>query len=390
MSKPKQTASGKWTLTVRHPDLPGGRRYYTFDSQADAVAYDKQWRLMRAAKLAPPAEMLQPREDKRTLGLVLREWINSGKAAPTQLVTLEIVRGEVAGVAIKDCTYRWLEAYILSLKTGPNLAPSSIRHRVQALGRALDEFLRQHPDIDMVNPTRLLPKGYSSYNDRDRRLVEAGGKTARFNVARDRRLDDAEYERILRALSGEIRPDRERGLGLDGGPAMRVLFQVLYFTGLRLKEAVTLRRGMVDLTSRVIRAQSSKQWRGRVVHREVPIRRELVQVLTDYLRDRTMLPTAPIFPWWDGDEDYRDIGRRLSDRFTTAFDYANVLDFTEHDLRHSATCMWFELRDSRGNWLFRSEEINRLMGWATGSTMADRYASFRGHDFSARLVAAGN
>lgn len=384
------TTAGAWALTVRHPDLPSGRRYYTFDSEAEAVEFDKSWRLMKAAGLPPPADMLQPKEDARTLGLVLREWINSGKAAPTQLVTLEIVRGEVASVPLRDYTYKWLEAYILKCKTGRNLAPSSIRHRVQALGRAVDEFLRQHPGIDMVNPTKLLPKGYSSYNERDRRMVEASGKKARFDIARDRRLTEPERQRIIRALSGDIRPDRERGLGLEGGTAMLALFHTIYFTGLRLKEATTLRRGQIDLEARTIRAQSSKQWRGRVAHREVPIRRELAEVLTGYLHGKTMLPSAPIFPWWDGIEDYRKCGSRLSARFTIAFAYASVPDFTEHDLRHSATCGWFELRDSRGNWLFRAEEINRVMGWASGSTMADRYASFRGQDFSDRLAAAGN
>lgn len=375
---------------MRHPDLQGGRRHYTFDTEAEAVAYDQQWRLMKAAKLPPPQEMVQAREDTRTLGLVLREWINSGKAAPTQLVTLEIVRGEIAGVPLRDFTYKWLEAYILRLKTGRNLAPGSIRHRVQCLGRALDEFLRQHPALEMVNPVKLLPKGYSSYNDRDRRLVEADGKQARFDVQRDRRLEPGEYGRIVRALSGEIRPDRERGLGLEGGIAMLVLFQLIHFTGLRLKEAITLRRGQIDLDARTIRAQCSKQWRGRVAYREVPIRRELLEILRQYLQPQGLLPAAPVFPWWDGVGDYRDIGRRMSARFTIAFAYANVPDLTEHDLRHEATCQWFELRDAAGHWLFRSEEINRIMGWATGSAMADRYASFRGQDFSARLAMAGN
>jgi integrase len=103
-----------------------------------------------------------------------------------------------------------------------------------------------------------------------------------------------------------------------------------------------------------------------------------------------MLPTAALFPMMDGVEDYRPVGKRISGNFRTAFQYAGIDDLTEHDLRHEATCQWFELRDGAGGWLFRQEEINRVMGWTPGSTMAQRYASFRAQDLAERLAAAGN
>jgi integrase len=171
---------------------------------------------------------------------------------------------------------------------------------------------------------------------------------------------------------------------------MLALFQVIHFTGLRLKEALTLTRGQLDMDRRVIRAQASKLWRGRVGFREVPIRKELHAAMGVYLATRSMLPTAPLFPMMDGQADYRPVGRRVSANFTTAFRYAGIDDLVEHDLRHEATCQWFELRDGAGGWLFRPEEINRVMGWTSGSTMAQRYASFRAQDLAARLAAAGS
>lgn len=57
----------------------------------------------------------------------------------------------------------------------------------------------------------------------------------------------------------------------------------------------------------------------------------------------------------------------------------------EHDLRHEATCQWFELKGKDGHWLFRPEEIHKIMGWSPRSTMAQRYASFRGEDLASRL-----
>jgi integrase len=66
------------------------------------------------------------------------------------------------------------------------------------------------------------------------------------------------------------------------------------------------------------------------------------------------------------------------------FEYAGVTDFTEHDLRHTATCNWFMLRDQTGRWMFSDVELCRIMGW-TSTRMAVRYASFRAEDLSARL-----
>jgi integrase len=260
---------------------------------------------------------------------------------------------------------------------------------VQAINHALDEFLRKNPEVKIGNPLKLLPKGYSAYTDVDRKLAEANGGTAKVDRARERRLHPGEYEAICRALSGHQRPDRERALLLEHGNAMLALFQVILFTGLRLKEALTLTRGQVDLDRRVIRAQSSKLWRGRVGFREVPIRKELHSALLAYLSTRSMLPQAPLFPMMDGEPDYRPVGQRVSANFTTAFRYAGIDDLREHDLRHEATCQWFELRDASGGWLFRQEEVNRMMGWTPGSAMAQRYASFRAQDLAARLTAAG-
>ena len=76
---------------------------------------------------------------------------------------------------------------------------------------------------------------------------------------------------------------------------------------------------------------------------------------------------------------------RVSARFAVLFDYAQVPDFTAHDLRHEATCRWVELRSAGGGWLFSDVEICRIMGWSDPRMML-RYASLRGEDLAARLA----
>lgn len=258
---------------------------------------------------------------------------------------------------------------------------------MQALGRAIDEHMRHNPGLVMVNPVRLLPKGYSSYSDIDAKLAEARGGKVKRDTARERRLHPGEQERIVSALSGHQRDDRERGLLLPGGNALLTLFLVIVWSGLRLREGYTLKRGSVDMAGKVIRVQSSKQWRGKVVFRDVPMRPEVHAALVEYLATRHLLPAADLFPFLTEDTGLtlKAVTQRLSDRFRSAFQYAGCHDLREHDLRHEATCRWLELRDAAGGWMFRAEEINRIMGWAPGSAMAQRYASFRAEDLARRM-----
>lgn len=389
MAKPRQKPSGKWEIALRHPSLPGGRKAFTFDTEDEAKAYDQQWTLMKQADLQPPAELLEPPGPRHAVRLnrVLGEWEESGFAAPSQLLTLRTVAREVGFIKLAEADYRWLKGYIGDLKVKQNLSPDSIKHRVQALGRAIDEYLRGHPDLQHANPVKLLPKGYATYSEQDARLVTAAGGAPKDSRPRDRRLLPGEHEKIVQVLSGFSWPDRQRGLALKGGNALLTLYLLILYTGVRLKEAYTLKRNQIDMDGKVIRVQSSKLARGKVAFRDVPMRPEVHSALETYLATRPMLPQAWLFPFIDeeGVKGLKTVSCRLSLRFTTAFAYMGIEGLHEHDLRHEATCRWLELRDANGNWLFRLEELNRIMGWAEGSGMAQRYASFRAEDLARRL-----
>lgn len=389
MAKARQKPSGKWEIGLRHPDLPGGRKYFTFDTKEEAERYAQHWNLNKQAGMPVPQELLQSDNGYSSVRLarVLGEWEQSGYAAPSQYLTLSTLTKEIGGIKLVEANYKWLQGYIQWLKVEKQLTPQTIRQRIQALGRAIDEYLRNHPAVVMQNPTRLLPKGYAIYNDMDAKLVKAAGGEVKENVARDRRLHPGEEEKIVKVLSGYERPDRPRGLQLKGGTALRTLYYLIVNTGLRLKEAATLKRWQLDFESKVIRAQCSKQWRGKVAYRDVPMTPFVYEVLSEYMETRPMLPNAWFFPFMEeeGVEDYRRVSQRLSFRFKIAFEYMDIYDLHEHDLRHEATCRWLEMQDANGNFLFRLEEVNRIMGWAPGSVMAQRYASFRGTDMAAKL-----
>ncbi|WP_313074977.1 tyrosine-type recombinase/integrase [Melaminivora sp.] len=389
MAKPRQKPSGKWEIALRHPALPGGRKYFSFDSEQEAVEYAQQWKLMKGAGLQPPVALTQPPGPASSVRLVrvLGEWSESGFAAPTQIGTLKKLSQEVGSVKLAEADYTWLTGYLRQLKVDKNLSPTSIKQRIQALGRAIDEYLRHHPGLQLASPVRLLPRGYSRYSDAEAKLVVAKGQQPKVNVERDRRLQPDEEEKIVRVLSGYERPDRPRGLQLKGGNALLTLYLLLVNSGLRLKEAYTLRRHQVDMDRKVMRVQCSKQWRGAVSWRDVPMRPEVHAALADYLATRPMLPQAWLFPFMEeeGVKGEKTVSQRLSFRFRLAFEYMGIEGLHAHDLRHEATCRWLELKDARGLWLFRLEELNKIMGWKPGSVMAQRYASFRAEDLTARL-----
>ncbi|MFN3375597.1 MAG: tyrosine-type recombinase/integrase [Burkholderiaceae bacterium] len=393
----RKTRTGRFELTVRHRLLPK-RVYMTFDDEDEARRYGEQLDRLLASGIVPEGllEMAAPKP-KEQLRHILRAYINSGHPAKTDLDVLELLVVEVGPVRVDQFTYAWCEAWVRALKLERNLAPGTIRKRIGSLSRAVDWWLRSHADAMVGNPLKLLPRGAATYSAKDAADLAAlaanapegeAPKAPKQDTTRDRRLMPGELERIEAALRGEKRPDRERPLKLSEGRALLVLFRVIYDTGVRLREAYTLTRAQVDLQARVLRVRSSKQWHGRVKYRDVPMRRELHALLADYLAERPADPGALVFPFWDGDTSDKALDRttsRLSGRFARAFEYAGCEGLTEHDLRHEATCRWYEMRTPDGAWMFREAEIDKIMGWAPGSTMSKRYASFRAADLAARM-----
>lgn len=390
MASPRLTPSGNYELTITNKLLPK-RVFLTFPTLEAATEYGKEAdRLLRAGVVpagliaaTAPKESLQA--DTR-LTVLIQQWRNAGRLSKTDDAILGWLLNDpvVANCTLSGLSYVWAESWLHDLKINRVLAPSSIRQRVQALAKVLDWYIRTNPTTKSMNPLRLLPRGYSIYSDQDGRVLRAAGSDARRDVVRDRRLHPGEYEGITEALSGKQRGDKQRPLALPDGQAMAVLFELIIRTGCRLREAYTLRKENVNMLARMMRVQTTKQRNGNIAFRDVPIRPELYRVLREYITPGPGL----LFPFWDGNEEtLTKTTSKLSARFATLFEYVPCDSLTEHDLRHTATCEWFELKDDRGEWMFRSEEINKIMGWAPGSAMSGRYASFRGVDLANRLWA---
>lgn len=387
MPSVRQTPTGKWELTIRNKLLPK-RVYLTFTTEQEAAQYGEQVERLLAQGVVPRGLVPEAPGGQRTerVVMVLRQWVNSGQPARTDLEVLDRLMVDLSDLDLAQLTYAWAEGWVMGMKRNANLAPSTIRKRIGSLSRALDWWLRTHPDVSLGNPLKLLPRGAATYTATDKAAVLAAGGQVKADKARDHRVAGEVLQNIVNALNGAKRPDRERPVVRADDLEFRTLFWLIFYTGLRLREAYTLAPGQIDLERRTIRARTSKQWHDGEKYRNIPIRPELMPHLQTWLPQRD--GCATLFTYWSGERDEVELKKvtgRLSSRFSNLLTYAGHPELTEHDLRHEATCQWLELRDGNGQWVFRNEEIDRIMGWVPGSEMSKRYASFRAEDLSARL-----
>ncbi|WP_225784549.1 site-specific integrase [Xenophilus sp. Marseille-Q4582] len=368
-----QPRGSKFQLRIKHKLLPKPF-FFTFNTEAEAVAYGNQLEALLDKGLIPQ-ELLTPKKGDAVQPLLL-DVVNGFTKDPhvliaqTELPTLELLVKECAGLRMSDLTFDYVNKLIAKYKER-KLAPGTIRKRIGALSKVVDWYCRTYQEDGKVvhtNVLKMLPRGYSQYANREVK-----------DEHRDRRLTPEEAARIQAALAGEKREGRERAWGPD--PDFEMLYELLVETGLRLKEAFSLPIERIDTQKAIIHLAGSKGHHGAEKPRTVPLKKALREKLKTYIEGRSGL----VFPFWDGTkEDVKRCQLRLSSRFSTLFDFAQIPDITTHDLRHEACCRWITLRDEKG-WIFNEMEICKIMGWTDPKIML-RYASLRGEDLSSRLL----
>lgn len=380
----------KFELRVKHRLLP--KPYTaTFETEAEAREYGNRLESMLAQGVVPrEAVALPKRPGTVTIGRLIREYLDAVSVSAMDRDLLDLLTMWVGAKRLDDVLqYKWAEEWVRSLKIERNLAPGTIRKRVGCLARMLDWHLKreaEHGGQPLANPFRLLPKNYSTYNERERQLLHGDKKkVVKTDVERDRRLLDGEETQILAAMSGVKREGRERPLLMPEREAMIDLFQLILNTGLRLREAYRLRESHVRLDLRTIHVAQSKTGAAR----DVPIVPEIYDMLERRRKAaRLQGPATLLFPWWSGlddsDAELNQVTSRLSRAFGRIFKYAGCENLTEHDMRHEATCRWVLMRDGAGGWMFRGEEVMRITGHKDPRVFM-RYVSLRGSDLADRL-----
>ena len=364
----RERTNGTFELRIVHKSLP--KPYYsTHDDRETAERYAKE--VVKALTLGyVPPELKEEARQSLPMTQVLRAYLKDGAIAATDRAMVEFLQNTLT-ITIKGVTVKWVDTWISEMKKA-QLKPGTIRKRVESLARAVDWWNRREYESDKipVNPLRTLAKGYSTYRE---------STTGVKDTERDRRLLPGEVEKIEATILGKKRDDRQRAMSVPHARSFLLMFRLILYTGLRLREAYSIKVSDINMSTRTVFIPKSKTGRAR----DVP----LVPVLYNWIADGA-LPTTPetlLFPFWDGTpEDLRGATNRLSGQFRRVFEYSNCKDLVEHDLRHEATCRWMEMRNSSGQWMFRPEEVRRITGHKSVQQF-ERYLSLRGSDLSDRL-----
>lgn len=367
----KRRRGNTWHYTVRRAKLLPQPVYLTFSDEAEGDEYVRRLEALLDRGIVP-TELAEPKKAGRDLRTQVREYrkVQHISSDDTKLLPIVLSRLPIS-LMLTDLSFTWATKWVTDLKRVQNLSPSTLRHHVGALSRALD-WLAGHGHIPL-NPLRLLPRGYSTYTPEDVRAVGLIEGHAKDDTERDRRFEDGEEDAIRRILAGEKPGGRQRALALHHDEALALMFDMALESCMRMREMFTLGRDQVDLRQKTIFLTKTKNGN----RRQIPITSVLAKLLKRYKGDYD----GRLFPWWDGSPEKKDLERvtsRLSRQYSRMFDAAGCEDLHFHDLRHEATSRLYE----------RTTLTDLQIASITGHTdprQLKRYANLRGSTLAARL-----
>ena len=368
---------GKYTPRIPTAKHIEGQQYAfgpAFDTEEEADAWGAKHKQLLADGIVPEYLISKKNRTAPSAPLlieVMRNYEKSQTIAPSDAPLLLQLLKELPPTRIDAITGQWALDLVAKYKE-KELAPSTIRKRIESLARVMDwHFRAVAPEgkEPQYNPLRDMPRGYSVYADAEVKDVKRN-----FRIAGDI------LEAIDQALAGEKNETSERALPVD--PAFTMLYRLIMNTGMRLREAYWLMAGQFDRKNGLLHVNGTKGHRGVIKPRTVPLTDEMFDLMLEFVPEGTD-PNKRIFPFLVDmtDVELTRCTARLSARFKTLFTYAGAPELNEHDMRHEAACRWVEMKTEEGQWAFTETHICKMMGWEDTKMML-RYASLRGEDLA--------
>lgn len=382
MAAKRKRPTGSWEYIFRNKILPKPISL-TFQTEEEGDEYAARLEALLKSGIVPD-EFKQRSSELTTLGAVIRKYVGEVNISGIDQNHLGYMLPKMKDVRLIAFDLEFVERWVTSMKQESNLAPTTIRHYVGALGRCIDWAVRRK--ATGINPVRQLPKKYSRYTEADAKAVAGRGLLPKEDVERDRRMAEGE-EKNARAVMDGLKPAaRERPMALYYQGALECLFDLAVETAMRLREMYTLTLDQIDIERRTIFLDKTKNGS----KRQVPLSTKAVAVLKKYMAqvadgDRRMdefrFAGGRLFPWWDGahkPDTLKAVSDKLSNQFSRIFKEAGCPDLRFHDLRHEATSRLFERTD------FSDIEIAKITGHKT-TAMLMRYSNLRASDLALRM-----
>jgi integrase len=383
-----QQRGSAFQLRVTHKLLK--RRFIcTFDTREQADEYGTKLNTNLNRGVIPPEIQRRCNEPKianeHTTHTVLNLYSKNEVISKADKELIGLAANHLDVVPVSLVTYEFVLQHAKKLRTEHNLSPTTVTKRIACIARAWQYHLDSTGKHEAANLWRKLPNGSSVATDDEKKELLAQNKKIKYSVDRDYRFEAGDEDRIARVFAGEKLITAQRTL--NPSEELHMMYRLILWTGVRLRECYMLEKSQIDLTKRVIHVKGTKGARGVAKPRDVPIRAQLATWLKDWIKQ---LPENEqrLFPrLWDGSCETYELTKttnRLSQDFSRLFKHAQMDKFTEHDLRHEATCRWFLLKNEKNEWVFRETMIQKIMGWSDPK-MLKRYASLRGDDLAELL-----
>lgn len=378
----KRRRNDKWAYTIRRANLLPQPVYLTFDSEVEGDEYVARLEALLDREIVPD-ELIKKTEVRKSLRDQVRLYLETQPVADEDRRQLKAAMMKLPRTLdLPDLTYAWAEQWVTDLKRKHHLAPSTIKHNVGPLARALD-WVTKKGEIPF-NPLRMLKRGYASYTPTDVAAVrDAVGdavadrqqQRSTEGDERDRRLEDGEEEAIRSIMNGAKPKGKQRKLELRERESLILMFDMALESAMRMREMYTLTMRQIDLDKRTIFLDKTKNGD----KRQVPISSVLLRALRPHVdgKPRDQL----LFPWWNGDADFNVLKRtttRLSRQFGRIFASAGCVDLHFHDLRHEATSRIYERT------MLSDLEISKITGHKN-LAMLRRYSNLRASTLAERL-----
>lgn len=335
----KRVRNGAWQYTVKRKGVLDKPRYYTFDSEVEGDAFCARLEAMLDKGLVP-AEMLATSVEENVETLVAAYRVDM-HPAPSDEPLLNLLVQRNGSTRLASLDYEWGARWVKEFKER-GLSPNTIKHHVGAFSRCIDWALRsKHCDKLLANPFKLLPKGYAL-------------KPGESEVERDRRLEPGEEEKLRAVLEGDY----------------LLMFNLALETGMRMSEIYTLTPEKVDIERKTIFLTNTKDPKKRFLKgegrkRQVPMSTTLRQLMVG-------------FKGFDFGPKSAATTSKLSVYFGRRFKKAGCEDLNFHDLRHEATCRFYERTK------LSDLQIAKILGHKDPRMLA-RYANLRGSDLADEL-----
>ena len=370
-------------------ELPGPVSY-TFPNEGEADAAIVECTARRARGEKYPDDFYAMRVVRRphavvqtrTLADVIRDYQAVQAVAPSDAPLLGLLLVKLGKTPVHEITYKWAESWVTDMKRVDRLAPTTIRHYVGALARALDwAARRQDGSLSQGNPLRLFPKRYATYTSQD---AKAAGKKI-VDEERGHRLEANEEKAVRAVMSGQKPNGRQRALELKYQAALECLFELALQSAMRMREMFTLEISQINFPQRTIFLTKTKNGDNRQVPMKgatITLLRRYAQAIKNQNRGMAGFEGKPrVFPWWDGEETERSLRATtslLSRQFARIFAAAGCADLHFHDLRHEATCRFYETTK------LTDIEVSLITGHKDLRVLR-RYANLRGSHLAQRI-----